>query len=154
MLRIAPAADAIQALFHARHRPILGIESGARQTSCPNPQSPIPKKEKPMFRDSMTGNRALATFEAMLMIFASLFALAEAGARVGRIPAWGARPRQWFPQADAPVAPGRRRGSPREARPPRALRLCLCLRAAEPGPETGRPVIYATPFLMRDPNQG
>jgi hypothetical protein len=63
-----------------------------------------------MFRDSMTGNPALAIFDAMLMTFASLLALAEAGARIGHVPAWGARQRHPFPQADdAPAAPGRRR---------------------------------------------
>jgi len=50
-----------------------------------------------MFRHSMTGNPALAMFEAMLMIFACL--LAEAGAKIGHVPGWRARPRHWFPQA-------------------------------------------------------
>jgi hypothetical protein len=70
-----------------------------------------------MYRDSMPGNPALAMFEAMLMIIANL--LAEAGARIGYVPAWAARPHQSFPQADdAPAAPDRRRGSLQEVHPP------------------------------------
>jgi hypothetical protein len=100
-----------------------------------------------MFRDSMTGDSALAIFEAMLMIFGNL--LAEAGAKIGHVPGWRARQHHPFQQADdAPAAPGRRQGWLREFRPPPALRPYIRLRPDEPRLEAGRPVIPATPILM------
>jgi hypothetical protein len=65
-----------------------------------------------MSRDSTTGNRALALFEAMLMALVRLLALAGAGAGIGRVPASARGAAIGFPQADdAATAPSLRRGS-------------------------------------------
>ena len=122
-----------------------------------------------MLRDSMTGNPALAIFEAMLMIFASLFALAEAGAKIGHVPAWALsrarRPRSDhaarvprspqpkehpMPRTCTPRIPANARRRPDRAAarpPPSALRRYIRLRRDEPGPKTERPSGSATPIF-------
>ena len=83
-----------------------------------------------MFRDSMTGNSALAIFEAMLMIFTNL--LAEAGARIGHLPdrADGNAIRVHGLMWRLPLR-GLGRGSLRNGRQPPALRPYI-----RPGPES------------------
>jgi hypothetical protein len=79
-----------------------------------------------MFRDCMTGNPALAMFEALLMIFATWSPAARPKPGRGRSKDWpcpslGAPHCDWFSEVDvASAASDRRRGSLREVRlPPR-----------------------------------